>query len=65
MKSQIACLENAQAQMDKAIEENDMVALNVVRELMESGRKKLEEASQYRSEQIKIRYEIESLHLKG
>ena len=42
-------LENAQAQMDKAIEENDMVALNVARELMESGRKKLEEATQHRN----------------
>ena len=51
-------LRSAQAQMDEAISNSDMVGVQVSCELIDAATKKLEVASKHREEQSKIRTDI-------
>ena len=51
-------LQSAQEQMDKAIEGEDMVGIQVSRGLIEAATNKLQAASRHREEQNKIRTDI-------
>ena len=51
-------LQSAQKQMDKAIEDDDMVGIQVSREMIEAATNKLQTASKHREEQNKIKTDL-------
>ena len=49
---------SAQEQMDKAIENNDMVSVKAAREMLNTAPKKLEAVKNHKNEQANIRIDV-------
>ena len=51
---------SAQEQMDKAIENNDMVSVKAAREMLNAATKELDAVKHYKNEQANIRIDIDA-----